>query len=284
MRQECWQLAHASLKGRGHEKENIPCQDSHYVAMFNNEWGIAVVADGAGSRKNSHVGSSFVSRRAYERFSSLLQTTGWGERNEIPSESEWRGHSIIILKEVRDDLEKHAAEIGLEFYSLGCTIIVVIFSPYGILATHIGDGRAGFRNNQGEWKPLIVPFKGEEVGQTVFITSDIWEKADIYIESRSIADAVSCFALMTDGCERAAFRCYDKRDDIEQYYDPNEPYPAFFDPNVKVLRMMWEDDLPQEKVNEHWANFLVEGVPALKNESDDKTMILGVLARSCPSK
>jgi hypothetical protein len=272
-----WQIAHASLRGRSHEADGKPCQDAHKIVMINEECGVAVVADGAGSHENSQLGSSFVVRSAAERFVELVRLNTWYKVNIMPSASEWKGSATAIFKQVHDELSQYAISEGIDVRSLGCTVIVLVFSPYGILTAHIGDGRAAYRNVGGEWKASMTPFKGEEVGQTVFITSDIWNKTDNYVECTVFNDKVDCFTLMSDGCERSAFRCYVKDELEERYFDPNEPFIPFFTPIVKNIKKMRQDKLPQDNVNRIWSDFLLDGLPALTTEQDDKTMIMGVL-------
>jgi len=58
-----WKIFKTSQQGNDHIKKNppIPCQDNHCVLEIDDKWGIAVVCDGAGSHKYSHIGSEFVS-------------------------------------------------------------------------------------------------------------------------------------------------------------------------------------------------------------------------------
>ena len=56
-----WVVAYASVIGNGHLLMNLPCQDSNVHKQLNNTWGVAVVADGAGSAAKSDIGSDFKS-------------------------------------------------------------------------------------------------------------------------------------------------------------------------------------------------------------------------------
>ena len=56
-----WVAAYASVIGNGHIQTNTPCQDNCEHIKVNDDWGVAVVCDGAGSAKFSHIGSDFVS-------------------------------------------------------------------------------------------------------------------------------------------------------------------------------------------------------------------------------
>src|ERR1043166_3667928 len=131
--------------------------------------------------------------------------------------------------EARNNLLAFAKEKGYEFSSLACTIIVVIYTPNGLLVTHVGDGRAGYCL-EGEWKPLIVPHKGEEANQTIFLSSKIWAQDDSFImsgvpvpESKVVEGKVAAFTLMSDGCEHHAFECSKIDPTTHRWSDPNLP-------------------------------------------------------------
>ena len=170
----------------------------------------------------------------------------------------------------------------LKIKNLSSTLILVIYSPLGLLVTHIGDGRCGFCNQQQEWKAAIRPWRGEYANETVFISSDIWEpnSLDQFIESRVIAEPVSAFALLSDGCERHSFICNVWDEASQKYIDPNQPFDKFFNPIVKNFHQMYAGKLKYPQIEEKWAKFLLEGNQKLKNEPDDKTMVVGIYLAS----
>lgn len=277
-----WTVVGASAIGKDHIKLGKPCQDSFFHdKLLRNGWGIAIVADGAGSAQNSHLGSAFIAKEAARRyFGELVIKYEWYKGINIPSEQEWQKLASKKWKEVRGALEVYAQSNDIDAKSLACTAIVVIFSPTMILVTHIGDGRAGYRNRKGEWKPLIKPYKGEEANSTIFLTSINWrEQPHNYIESRIVHDQITAFTLMSDGCEKHAFEC-SKVDEDKNWSDPNLPYPRFFEPLVNDLLQMKSQGEKNEDIHEKWKTFLDSGTEGLANEPDDKTLILGVLDES----
>ena len=56
-----WNIIQCAVKGRSHEKVNMPCQDKTY-ALFENDVQTIALADGAGSAKLSHFGAETVTR------------------------------------------------------------------------------------------------------------------------------------------------------------------------------------------------------------------------------
>lgn len=272
-----WVFAFASSKGNAHISANIPCQDTCSVEIFDN-FSISIVSDGAGSCINSDKGSKVVVDFCNYHFSKLIKQYKWNDKTDLPSRDLWHKTAKFALNNVFDDLNKYSITEKLEFKSLSCTVIVIIALDSGLLVTHIGDGRAGYCTQDLEWKPLISPFKGELANQTVFITSEIWDEEiiDNYIESDVVSGQIYAYCLLTDGCEKASFECNLFDSDTQCYYDPNRPFGAFFNPNIKILIKLFQDGKNQDDINELWNAFLTSGNEKLKIEPDDKTMILAV--------
>ncbi|MBI4929911.1 MAG: protein phosphatase 2C domain-containing protein [Bacteroidetes bacterium] len=280
-----WFVVSASSIGKTHVKSNIPCQDNHYCESIDSNWGIAICSDGAGSAENSQLGSKHVSNEiGVAFFKQLVIKNGWNKNNILPSQEEWSSAAREGFKQIFNSLEKSADEKKIKLNSLACTINVIIYSPIGLLVSHIGDGRAGYCNEKGEWKSLIKPHKGEEANQTIFITSDRW-MSDLNFtmsgvsvpESNVVAEKPTAFTMMTDGCEFYAFECSNMDATTNKWNDPNLPYPKFFNPLAAHLKSMVQNNIAVRDANLKWEKFIEEGIEGLKNEPDDKTMILGIL-------
>lgn len=283
-RSQQWEVVADSVIGRSHLASGIPCQDAHFNKDIRSNWGIAIVCDGAGSAKNSHKGSEFIATEALPRFfEELINKEGWIERNRLPTQEEWREKATDQFKQALLALMHVAKDNNVDIASLACTAIVVIYSPLGLLVAHIGDGRAGFCDEQGNWHAIIIPHKGEESNQTIFLSSSTWHMDDelrmsgvLVPECRVISVKPKAFVLMSDGCEQHSFECSVLDSNTGQWSDPNRPYEKFFNPLVDTLRRMVNSsttvDMPAK-----WKQFLESGNEGLRNESDDKTMILGIL-------
>ncbi len=273
-----WNYLHASIQGKRHAEENIVCQD--YCAVFAHAgYTICIVSDGAGSCENSHIGSEKVTQFSNIHFMGLIEEKKWNKANTKINPGEWQEASQKTLKTIRDDLNKICIA-GYDFKSLSCTLIVVIQLNNKLLVTHIGDGRAGYCNLKDEWTSMMTPYKGRYSNETVFITSDIWEdeiKLNKYIESSIIEDKIKAFCLLSDGCENASFECYKINENSTLPEDVNKPFKDFFHENINVHipNLVKEGKTPPE-LNEIWKSFLKNGNDTLKNESDDKSMILAL--------
>ncbi len=272
-----WQIVSASVIGNAHIENNIPCQDSLAYKMIDNNCGIAIVADGAGSCDNSHIGSNFVAKEGIKLFEKLISEKKFNE--VLPEEDLWRFEAIAVAKELSKKLEFFAKNEELDFKSLSSTFIVSFFFRDGICSLNIGDGRGAFRNNQKKWKSIVKPFHGEQVGMTVFLTTkEIWENTDLYISTSIFKEDVEAFIVLSDGYEKISFECYCKKDD-GSYHDPNRPFNDYlnfvFNSTVDFLK-----NNPAEEVSKKWEQFLKDGHDILKNENDDKTMVFGIFNRN----
>ncbi|NVO03651.1 MAG: protein phosphatase 2C domain-containing protein [Bacteroidetes bacterium] len=273
-----WLNIGASVIGNGHITNGTPCQDAHFTSPLNQNWGIAVVSDGAGSHENSHLGSAFVVKDAAQVFTELLKGEKWIEEISFPSASDWRDIAITGFSFVYDNLKSYAKSENVDFRSLSCTIILAIYCEKGMVTAHIGDGRAAIMNESGQWQSVMSPFKGEEVGSTVFLPSAYtWEEPSCCIETRVFSKPIRAFALLTDGLETYSFYCYMKRENEEFYYDPNEPYSEFFNQNIAGIKNMHKNGLERTEIEEKFSGYLSSGHPQIAKENDDKTMLIGVL-------
>ena len=284
MQRDKWFFAFASVIGNSHITDNLPCQDACHVEQFDT-FSVAIVADGAGSCKNSHIGSKQVVEFCVYHFAKLINEQDWV--NDFPNKEVWYSAAKETLRSVRMDLEKYSITNDLPFKSLACTVILALCLPDGLLVSHIGDGRAGYFSPSTKWKAMIMPFHGQEANETVFITSDIWDDdtlTDRYVESLVINEPVDAFCLLSDGCEKSSFEVnlYDTEKKV--FFDPNRPFAPFLDPNRTALLQFSEQQKSQEDINALWAKFLTDGTEKLRIETDDKTLLLGVRKAELPSK
>ena len=276
-----WEVVGASVQGNGHKSSGLPCQDSCAYEYLGEGWGIAMTSDGAGSAEHSDIGSKITIARTMHYLKHLLEEERWIEKKELPTDNTWMRLVVPELRKVRDDIYGFSVKNNIEYKSLSATLIVVIHSPYGLLVAHVGDGRAGCRDKEGVWHSIITPHKGEEANQTVFLTSGFWDPPSFILsgvmvpETRVIRQPVSAFTLMSDGCENTAWLFNQKDENTGHYYDPNKPFPKFFDPLIISLNNESRDGAPEEDIESNWSSFIEEGTRGFVAESDDKTMILG---------
>ncbi len=273
-----WVYAHGSSIGAWHVSQQIECQDHSEVRRYK-DYLIAVVADGAGSAANSATGAKFVTAHLASKLEDDLKDDRLLNDGLVPSDELWTSYSKEVFNECAISLRHYSEENSMAYESMACTAIAAIACQDFLLVAHIGDGRAAYCNQSDEWKAMIVPFKGELANETVFITSNLWDlpTVDLYFESNVIEDKIKSFCLLTDGCEKASFQCNVFDQDKQKYLDPNIPFKEFFHRNINVhLPMLYRSGTNQEEINRLWVEFLSNGNTNLKNEPDDKTMVLAV--------
>lgn len=272
-----WIVAKASVIGESHIKENIPCQDAHGYQFFKEEnFGIAVVSDGAGSAEFSHLGSGKIIELGLQKFSKLIKED---KIYKTPPEiTYWDKKAQEIFKEILEELKIFANQECVNYKSLAATAIIMITLPYGLIMAHIGDGRAGYLNERGEWHSCLTPYKGELANETVFITSDFWQygNLELFIETRIIQDSIVAFTLLSDGCENVCFELNRFNNDTQQYERLNNPFSGFFDYNISSLKSLYESGLSEKEIDSMWYNFLSNGLESFAIEPDDKTLLLAI--------
>jgi len=276
-----WTTATASVIGKSHTENDLPCQDASRIKRISRNCGVAIVADGAGSCIYSQLGSKILTEKGVLLFAKKLGKSVFIRRKRVLKKDHWRRIVLKCFKELHHELTEYSIKYGYPLKDLSSTMIVVAYAPWGIMVAHIGDGRAAYTNSDMEWKSLFTPFSGSEAGTTVFFTSNtVWGNPDKYIETAVVNDHITGFSLLSDGMEKSSYECYIKKTDEEHYYDPNKPFNNFFNPVAKSLYVMSEQSWNQKRLNESWQNFLSKGNDRLINESDDKTMIVGILKNS----
>jgi hypothetical protein len=185
------------------------------------------------------------------------------------------------LREVIEDMKVYAVDNSCSFEDLSATYIMALYNAETLLSVHIGDGRGSYLSGEGEWVPLFFPCHGEQAGETVFITTDwIWDDdvIDKCIETNLIVNP-QAFAILSDGMEENAFVV---RERIEKegeviIQSVNRPFEKFLNGNKQTIENLFKQGIDMESINDLWKKYLQNGTESLRNQRDDKSMILGIL-------
>lgn len=270
-----WIILNGSVPGSRHKRQNIPCQDFSGHASLGAGWHIAVISDGAGSKKNSAEGSRITVERFIVNAKSCIVDRGWFKSRIMPENTEWGQILSRICKTVKEDLILHSKERGVDLQELAATVMTAVFNQNGAAVGHIGDGRMAIRFTDGDWVPGMKPFRGQFSNQTVFLTSNYWEENPEAISSRVYSNKISAIALLTDGCENAAFH-WSNIDSTGKWEDVNRPHINFFEPLFNQALSFQNMDRVELR-QKLWIDFLESGTPKLKQEPDDKTIFFACL-------
>jgi hypothetical protein len=194
MSNKSWKAFSASVPGRGHIVEGMPCQDASLASAIGRPF--LVVCDGRGSSKLSHFGSS----KAIDVFNDqvvsmevLLESLD--QPDQRIAEEVWNTASLIfyrtlVLQQVKLSKSKCVNVSEFEF----TTTAAVVGKKYmGVL--HIGDGALVLRRN-GQLELVAKPAKGEFANQTSFVRDGRWNRD---ISKVIYSDGVDALMAVTDG-------------------------------------------------------------------------------------
>ena len=270
-----------SLLGRNHSENKTACQDFHVFSDIGDGWHVYLVADGAGSACASDRGSRWNCIFTEHLIKGLLNRNDWKFRNKLPSELEWYQEFYAICRQVKYLIEERVDSIDEPRLpkDFNATLLVLIVTPMGMLTGHIGDGRMGYQDKQGNWHSLMVPHKGEEINQTIFVMNK-WDRISIpnkkmngvsVPEVRVIEDIPTTVVVLSDGCENFSWQCLQKNEETGRFEDLNLPFADFWNPCITTVM-----ETNTEERFEKFATFIDQNTDECKQEQDDRTVIMGI--------
>ena len=188
-----WRSVCSAVQGRGHKKNDFPCQDK--VAM-RADGGVNVIAlaDGAGSARMSHYGAECVVNRvaAYvaDRFYELIAEDDGAEFK--------RRILTVALEALNNEAELREGELR----DLASTLLLAAVDDEKFLLVHLGDGVLGYLSDKG-LKAASTPDNGEFANETVFVTS---KSAINHMRIfKGTLGTICGFILMSDGTEQSLY-------------------------------------------------------------------------------
>jgi serine/threonine protein phosphatase PrpC len=192
-----WSILNFELRGKGHIKENVPCQDKTF-SLYANGVTVCALSDGAGSALFSHYGAETAVRSIClfltEHFDNVYNANGKNAKS-------------MILDILLSNLDEKAKEINCKLKDLAATLLVVAVNGDNCVVIHIGDGIIGCLRNGG-LEIISFPNNGEFANSTYFITTDNTIH-HITIKKGNVNN-ISGFALMSDGTAESMYSKKDK--------------------------------------------------------------------------
>jgi serine/threonine protein phosphatase PrpC len=263
----------ASRRGRSHEHAGTFRDDDFYIASNSDTgWNILLVADGAGSAKNSREGSRIVTQTVGDYLTSQLNSDkgrelkacveNWGTDDQrIVWEAFnrlFRQASIMAVNNISN--ESIQAEESAKSYSTTLLVTVSFRTGAELFAASfwLGDGAIAAYGPVGKVRVLGTPDSGEYAGQTRFLDADAVNDAN-FSKRISIGKwtEVSHLVLMTDGVSDPRFETDNGLQNSQKWDDLiAELAPCLSDPAQ-----------PAERLAE-WLNFFSPG------NHDDRTLIV----------
>jgi serine/threonine protein phosphatase PrpC len=182
-----------AMQGRGHIRDNIPCQDKT-ATLERHGVHCITLADGAGSARLSHFGAQAIvnniAELLCESFDNFYSSPTAGEVN----------HSIANY--VIEILNKTAEEYSCELQDLSSTLLFVAVKGDKYIAGQVGDGIIALCR-EGKLKIAYKPDSGEFINTTHFTTSkNLTHRLRLFKGSMS---NITGFIIMSDGTSESLY-------------------------------------------------------------------------------
>lgn len=243
-----WTVVAASTIGTSHEKLGLPCQDSSGYLRIKNGVDdnvlIIAIADGAGSAKNSEIGSREMVQHLLALACKSEQTTSALSKEQ----------ALCWVHELTAHLKSIAEKEAIQIKDLACTFLFGIIDKSGGIFCQIGDG-AWVVEIDGELRAATWPDNGEFANETIFVTS---ESAPHALQYEAIKGKISGVAGFTDGIQSLALD-----------FSLHKAHEPFFRPLFSAISGC-EDET---SLIAPLRSFLASE-PVITRTDDDKTLVL----------
>jgi Protein phosphatase 2C len=251
-----WKVAAASVRGRGHVKRDLPCQDAHHWVILPGEILVGAVADGAGSVSRSDVGSGLAVKTAVEAISERAD-----QLTTLKYEREWLGFFQDICHLTLNVIEAEAEFLKVDRRELSTTLLLVVATPDFVVTAQVGDGAVVIGDDRAEVTGLTNPNVEEYLDFTTFITSP---KAIDAIQIGLWLGNVAQVAMFSDGIQLLALKMPE-----------GIPHIPFFLPLFQAIAQ--EPDV--NEMNRSLLEFLSSD-RVIDRTDDDITLLLAHLSRA----
>jgi len=266
-------IAAASRRGRSHEHVGSFRDDDFSISHCpDTGWSIMLVADGAGSAKNSRQGSRIVTDTIGQYLTNYFGGDRGRELSELvnrwePADQQNIGAafrhqfhqaSVMAINNIKN--ESIAAEETVKSYSTTLLVAVTYRSGEDLFAAAfwMGDGAIAAYGPTGKVRVLGTPDSGEYAGQTRFLDAEAVQDPD-FSKRVSIGKwrDISHLILMTDGVSDPFF-------ETDNGLQRAEKWDALVSELSSALNT---PDKTSEQLAE-WLNFFIPG------NHDDRTIVV----------
>lgn len=257
-----WRWAAVSVRGSGHERVGLPCQDASSAQVMETERGpvlLAVAADGAGSAPFADVGA----RRVCEGFLTWMgrRLAEGADAFDALLDSARTAWTADLLTELRQGIAEEAERSNEPLSAYAATLLGCAIGMAGAVFVQVGDGAVVFRDApDGTWALACPPWRGEYANTTVFVTSN---RAHEALSLRAVPGCLREVVLMTDGVEFLAIRQADAK--------PHLPFFDFITGPFRVAEAAWSE----QEAREFLERFLASEAVCTRTD-DDKTLIVAI--------
>lgn len=194
-----WKKVHCAVQGRGHTKNQVPCQDKTFCYQENGVL-VAALADGAGSAKLSHYGAACITEyiaKDLAKYFDLYYNCDDG-----------RAIKKQLMSKIIHKLDDLCNDLQCERRDCASTLLVVAVTDDRFILMHIGDGVIGYIK-QSQLKVASLPENGEFSNVTVFTTSP--EALSTMKLLKGNLGEIDSFVMMSDGTQAGLYSKREKR-------------------------------------------------------------------------
>lgn len=187
----------ASVIGKSHIKNNLPCQDYAQAYKFSNNKVSIVLCDGAGSSKYSDIAAKITTETLINYFKTnksetLLKKSDKFLKKEILD---------LVNDKIKQSMRLNNHNSIRDYYSTLLFTFINIKKNF-FIAGHIGDGVIGILENN--WSILSEPQNGEFNNTTFFVTQKkSYDNFRLY--RGQLNRKVKGFLLMSDGSSESLY-------------------------------------------------------------------------------
>lgn len=179
-----------SVRGRSHEIENSPCQDSIFYKSYGNKSFMAL-GDGAGSKRFSQIGSKVITSKICDilnrNFDYIYKAKASNARE-------------FIIHKLWDVLQDEATKKKIDVSELSSTLMFIGIKRKKVIIGHLGDGMICIKKGD-KIEILSKSEKREYSNMTYFVSPKNTAKLNLFKGNLDVLNSVKGFFLFTDGCE-----------------------------------------------------------------------------------
>jgi hypothetical protein len=275
--------AWASVRGRSHAHEAGHRDDDCRVAKLPGKWSLLVVADGAGSAKNSRLGSLIAVETSAQSLRKQLECGEFltaldeaAKRLAYAEESEkassFHGWDVLLRAafEAQKALFEKAKELNVDERTMATTLLICLSCDLGtktvIGVFSVGDGIVACLGASADRLRLLsVPDSGEFAGQTKFLTNRDLFLAESKPYSRvkvAVIERPAMLLAMTDGVSDPKF-------DSDESMRDSDCWRSLVDELALPLRQLLDGpNSSRAEALQQWLDFWAVG------HHDDRTIAI----------
>lgn len=240
----------STLQGTYHIKNDIVCQDAHYISKCSDNFCIAAVADGLGSEIHSDVASKIAVRLAVDYCAATIQTDMLDQQIEATICTSFHRALSAIEEEARKNLHE------LDQYDT--TLSLAVFIGDRLIYGHSGDSGIIVLTDEGLYEKVTEQQRDSD--NCVFPLCFGEEKWVFGTFEKKVASVF----LATDGIYETLFPLYVRDEPVNIHVS----LARYFMDN----RVISIDEIGEEEVSRRNEKFLLNIPDSLVN--DDKTIVV----------